>query len=71
MQADQNLHSAFWITKNARFLHADNKDSDQLVGCVKVLRPSQPIKVMSSVVSLPNHIFSWAGLVVLAINQYL
>ena len=26
--------------------------------CVKVLRPSQPTRVMSSSVSLPNHIFS-------------
>ena len=31
--------------------------------CVKVLRPTQPIMVMSSTVSLPNHTFSWAGLV--------
>ena len=31
--------------------------------CVEVLWPSQPIRVMLSVVSLPNHTFSWAGLV--------
>ena len=30
--------------------------------CVEVLRPSQPNGVMSSVVSLPNHVY-WAGLV--------
>ena len=28
-----------------------------LVICVEVLRPSQPIRVMSSTVSLPNHTF--------------
>ena len=28
---------------------------------VEVLQPSQPIGVMSSVVSLPNHTFFWAG----------
>ena len=27
--------------------------------CVEVLRPSQPIGVMSSAVSLPNHTFTW------------
>ena len=27
------------------------------------LPPSQPIRVMLSVVSLPNHTFSWAGFV--------
>ena len=31
--------------------------------CVEVLQPSQSIRVMSSAVSLPNHTFSWAGLV--------
>ena len=31
--------------------------------CVEVLRPSQPNGVMSSAVSLPNHKFYWAGLV--------
>ena len=31
--------------------------------CSEVLRPSQPIRVMSSAVSLPDHTFSWAGLV--------
>ena len=31
--------------------------------CVEVLRPSQPNGVMSSAVSLPNHTFYWAGLV--------
>ena len=31
--------------------------------CVKVLRPSQPNGVMSSAVSLPNHIFTAAGFV--------
>ena len=31
--------------------------------CVEVLWPSQPIRVMSNIVSLPNHTFSWAGLV--------
>ena len=39
--------------------------------CVGVLRPSQPTGVMSSAVSLPNHTFSCAGLVLLAVNQYL
>ena len=29
-----------------------------LVGCVEVLRPSQPNGVMSSVVSLPKHTFT-------------
>ena len=31
--------------------------------CVEVLWPSQPNGVMSSAVSLPNHTFYWAGLV--------
>ena len=31
--------------------------------CVDVLWSSQPIKVMSRVFSLPNHTFSWAGIV--------
>ena len=30
----------------------------RLVGCVEVLRPSQPNGVMSSAVSLPNHTFT-------------
>ena len=29
--------------------------------CVEILRPSQPIGVMSSAVSLPNCIFTWAA----------
>ena len=39
--------------------------------CIEVLWPSQPIRVMSSTVSLPNHMFSWVVLVLQAINQYL
>ena len=31
--------------------------------CVEVLRPSQPIEVMWSAVSLPYHTFYWACLV--------
>ena len=31
---------------------------DCLFVCVEVLRPSQPNGVMSSVVSLPNHMFT-------------
>ena len=31
--------------------------------CIEVLLPNQHIRVMSSAVSLPNHTFSWAGLV--------
>ena len=31
--------------------------ASELFVCVQVLRPSQPNGVMSSVVSLPNHIF--------------
>ena len=31
--------------------------------CVEVLRPSQPNGIMSSAVSLPNHTFTGAGLV--------
>ena len=44
------------------------KDS-RLIVCVEVLRPSQPNEVMSSAVSLPNHVY-WAGLVLYAVNQY-
>ena len=29
--------------------------------CAEVLRPSQPIGVISNMVSLPNPAFSWAG----------
>ena len=39
--------------------------------CVEVLRPSQLIMVMSSTASWHNHTFTWAGLVFLAVNQYL
>ena len=39
--------------------------------CVEVLRPSQPIRVMSCAVSLPNYTFSWTVSVLLAVNQYL
>ena len=39
--------------------------SPLLFVCVEVLWPSQPIRVMSSVVSLSNHTFSWAGLVLM------
>ena len=28
-QSDQNLHWRFWIVKDAKFLHADNEDSNQ------------------------------------------
>ena len=38
------------------------KEGNSLFVCVEVLRPSQPNGVMSSVVSLPNHVY-WAGLV--------
>ena len=31
--------------------------------CFEVLRPIQPNWVMSSAISLPNHTFYWAGLV--------
>ena len=52
-----------------------NVDSDQSADpcsfiCVEVWRLSQPIRVMSSVVSLPSHIFSWAGLVLWEICAY-
>ena len=33
-------------------------DSNELFVCVEVLRPSQPNRVMSSMVSLPNHTFT-------------
>ena len=39
--------------------------------CFEVLRPIQPAGVMSSTVSLPNHTFSWAGLNLVMVNQYL
>ena len=39
--------------------------------CVEVLRPSQPIGVLLSAFNLPNNTFSWAGLVLWAVNQYL
>ena len=39
--------------------------------CVEVLRPSQPIRVISSAVSLPNHTIGWTGLVLEAVNQFL
>ena len=32
--------------------------TDQCIVCVEVLRPSQPNRVMSSAVSLPNHTFT-------------
>ena len=38
--------------------------------CVEVLRPSQPNGVMLNEISLPNHTFYWAGLVLKAVNQY-
>ena len=42
----------------------------QMFVLVKVLQPSQPIRLMLSAVSLPNH-FSWAGLVLYAFNHVL
>ena len=36
-----------------------------------ILRPSQPIRVMSSAVKLPDHTFSWAGIVLKVVNQHL
>ena len=42
-----------------------------LINWAEVLRPSQPIRVMSSMVNLPNLTFSWAGLVPSGIKQYL
>ena len=38
--------------------------------CVKVLQPSQPNGVMSSLVSLPNHTFTGQAFVLKAVNQY-
>ena len=38
-------------------------ETDAAIVCVEVLRPSQPNGVMSSAVSLPNHTFYWADLV--------
>ena len=38
---------------------------------VEVLRPNQPMRVVLSTVILPNHTFSWTGLVLLDVNQYL
>ena len=43
--------------------------NNQRFVCVEVLRPSQPIKAMSSAVSLPNHTCSWAGLGFYVVNQ--
>ena len=38
--------------------HFDGKKTQTRLVCVEVLRPSQPNGVMSSVVSLPNHMFT-------------
>ena len=43
--------------KKALYTTANSKGPDQHV-CVEVLRPGQPNRVMSSVVSLPNHTFT-------------
>ena len=44
------------MRKNIPELSPDTPD--YLFVCVEVLRPSQPIGVMSSAVSLPNHTFT-------------
>ena len=50
--------------------------NDSVIGwwrffCVEVLLPSQPKRVMSSAVSLSCQTYSWAGLVLQAVKQYL
>ena len=47
------------------------KQNQVNIVCVEVLRPIQLIRVMSSAVSLPNNTFSWTGLVLKAVDQYL
>ena len=39
--------------------HCSGELKSYLFVCVEVLRPSQPNGAMSSVVSLPNHTFTW------------
>ena len=36
----------------------EKRDKRDLFVCIEVLRPSQPNRVMSSAVSLPNHTFT-------------
>ena len=46
-----------------QFGQKEKKKSEALFVYTEVLRPNQLIRAMSGVVSLPNHTFSWAGLV--------
>ena len=48
-QADQSLH---YLHMPGRHMHSPH---GLLFVCVEVLQPSQPNRVMLSVVSLPNH----------------
>ena len=44
--------------------------SPPLIVCIEVFWPNQPYGVMLSAVSLSNHTFFWAGLVLEAVNQF-
>ena len=45
------------VPSRAHIFLASATASSYLFVCVEILWPSQPIRVMSSVVSLPNHTF--------------
>ena len=71
--AEVRKYQYFWIEKSAltsamirtckKFCYSQRYKVARLFVCVEDLQPSQPIRVMSSAVSLPIHTFSWAGLV--------
>ena len=44
-----------FLWRNKRYQHFSDEN---LFACVEVLRPSQPYGVISSAVSLPNHMFT-------------
>ena len=46
------------VVNNIVIFFSETKHLLKLFVCVEVLRPSQPNGVMSSAVSLPNHIFT-------------
>ena len=61
---DEFLNSGIRMIHFRLIRFAELRYSICLFFCVEVLQPSQPSRVMSSTVSLPNHtLFYWAGLV--------
>ena len=60
----------FFLHNQLQYFHYQTYVYNDLF-CVGLLRPSQFIRIMQSAVSLPNHLFFWAGLVLSSVDHYL